>query len=72
MNAIGRACSWLQEQGYVRPARDLALMHEDLVARGMARHFGAPFEVDRAMESVDDVAKVVRRVHELMGEAPAE
>jgi mitochondrial fission protein ELM1 len=72
MNAIGRACSWLQEQGYVRPARDLALMHEDLVARGMARHFGAPFEVGRAMESVDDVAKVVRRVRELMEETPAD
>ena len=67
VNAVGRGCAWLQEQGYVRPARDLDDMHADLVERGMARPFGAPLETGLVMKPVEDVTEIVRRVRLLVG-----
>ncbi len=44
---LARACRRAIELGWVRPARDLADLHRELVRRGLARPFGAPFEAGR-------------------------
>ena len=37
-------CARLIERGFVRPTRDLDLLHQELYRRGVAKPFGAPFE----------------------------
>ena len=69
LNLLGRICAWRENQGYVRPARDLSLMHADLIDRGMARNFGAPLEPGVVMTPVDDVAQIALRVRRLFGSA---
>ena len=39
-------CARAIERGFVRPTRDLGLLHEALYRRGVAKPFGAPFATD--------------------------
>ncbi len=59
-------CSWLIAKGFVRPTRDLDLLHASLVRRGVARYFGGDIGAasSAALCETEDVAK---RVRQLMG-----
>ncbi len=61
---LSHFCSGLLARGVVRPTRDLDLMHESLIERGVARKFGAPLEANTqtALFELDDVAERVRRL----------
>jgi len=61
-------CARLIERGFVRPTRDLALLHQELYRRGVAKPFGAPFATTVGAAS-NDIAVVAARVRALMGVA---
>jgi hypothetical protein len=75
---LERLCGRLIELGFVRPARDLGLLHAELVRRGLARPFGAgadarPAEpLAAAARPLRDMPEVVRRVGALLGMAEPE
>jgi mitochondrial fission protein ELM1 len=58
-------CAWLIARGFVRPTRDLDLLHESLVEEGALRRFGAPYSPsDRP--PLREVEQVAQRVRSLM------
>jgi mitochondrial fission protein ELM1 len=59
-------CARLLERGFVRPARDLALLHEFLIRRGIAQHFGA-CEPPRGGAPLREAEVMARRVRTLLG-----
>jgi len=67
---LERCCGRLIERGWVRPARDLDLLHADLARRGLAQPFGATGAPEPA-EPLRDAEEVVRRVRALLGIAPS-
>ena len=56
----------LIDRGLVRPTRDLSLLHDDLVRRGVARRFGEPYEPGSGAP-LRELEEVVARVRSLMG-----
>jgi mitochondrial fission protein ELM1 len=69
--ALERCCGRLIERGWVRPARDLDLLHADLARRGLALPFGHEASQIR-VEALRDVDEVARRVRALLGLPDAE
>ncbi len=63
---LERWCGRLIERGWVRPARDLDLLHADLARRGLALPFGQEAPQSR-LEPLHDVDEVARRVRALLG-----
>ena len=63
---LERLCGRLIEHGFVRPSRDLELLHQDLIRRGVALRFGAAGVVPSGppLRELDDVAD---RVRSMMG-----
>jgi mitochondrial fission protein ELM1 len=41
---LERLCARLMRGGFVQPRRDLTILHESLIQRGIARRFGEPFQ----------------------------
>jgi hypothetical protein len=68
---LERWCGRLIERGWVRPARDLDLLHAELARRGLALPFGAQAS-QRSAQQLRDVDEVVRRVLALLGLPPAD
>ena len=66
---LERACGRLIERGFVRPSRDLGLLHADLIRRGAARALADALDLDFAQQPVRDLDAVSARVRELMGVA---
>jgi mitochondrial fission protein ELM1 len=62
-------CAWLISRGFVRPTRDLDLLHDSLVEEGVLRRFGSPYSPDDGA-LLCEVEKVAARVRQLMSEAP--
>jgi mitochondrial fission protein ELM1 len=60
---LRRFCARLIGRGLVQPRRNLDLLHEALVARGMAKFFGAPLETGErpALHEADEVAAEIRQ-----------
>jgi len=68
-----RLCAQLVELGWVRPPRDLSLLHASLIRRGVARPFSefrCPVPTGEEKPSRETDA-VVGRVRELLGASPA-
>lgn len=65
---LERFCARLIERGFVRPARDLSLLHEDLVARGVATPFGKPLAPPSG-KPLAEMERVVARVRQMLGVA---
>ena len=64
-------CAWLISRGFVRPTRDLDLLHDSLVEEGVLRRFGSPYSPDDGA-LLCEVEKVAARVRRLMsGEEPS-
>jgi hypothetical protein len=63
---LERWCGRLIERGWVRPARDLDLLHADLARRGLARPFGHETS-DASWQPHRDADELVRRVEALLG-----
>jgi len=63
---IERFCGRLIERGFVRPARDVRLLHDELARRGLAQPFGTPFQGGGSQPLRDDLV-VVGRVRALLG-----
>ncbi|MCH7707969.1 MAG: mitochondrial fission ELM1 family protein, partial [Myxococcales bacterium] len=63
---LQRLCGRLIEHGLVRPSRDLELLHQDLISRGVALHFGTAGVVPSGppLHELEDVAE---RVRSMMG-----
>ncbi|MGE4606797.1 MAG: ELM1/GtrOC1 family putative glycosyltransferase [Myxococcota bacterium] len=59
-------CARLIERGWVRPARDLALLHADLQRRGVAVAFGEP-PVAPAEPPASEAPRAVARVRTILG-----
>jgi len=58
-------CAWLISRGFVRPTRDLDLLHDSLVEEGVLQRFGAPYAPsDRG--PLCEVEQVADRVRGLM------
>jgi hypothetical protein len=68
--ALARLCRRAIEQGWVRPARDLADLHRELARRGLARPFGDALEPGHrawpAETPGEEMARAVARVREIM------
>jgi len=58
-------CRRAIEQGWVRPARDLADLHRELARLGLVRPFGTPFEPGHRAPP-PEMDRVVSRVREVM------
>jgi mitochondrial fission protein ELM1 len=63
---VARWCGRLIERGWVRPARDLDLLHAELARRGLALPFGAATAAGSG-RPLADANEVVRRVRALLG-----
>ncbi len=63
---LERFCGRLIEHGWVRPARDLDLLHEGLARRGLAQTIDAG-RPSRPGQPLRDMDAVVRRVRALLG-----
>lgn len=63
---LERLCARLIDCGCFRPARDLDLLHGELIRRGLAQHLGTPAP-NPAGEPLREMAAVARRVRELLG-----
>ena len=63
---LERWCGRLIERGWVRPARDLDLLHAELARRGLAFPFEAPAS-HASGQPLRDADEVVRRVFALLG-----
>ena len=61
---LERFCARLIERGFVRPSRDLSLLHEDLMRRGLAAPYG---EVPVPTSSPPEIESVAREVRALLG-----
>jgi mitochondrial fission protein ELM1 len=59
-------CAWLIDRGWVRPRRDLDMLHRSLVQGGFARMFGREFE-EGERPVLYEAAAVAARVREMMG-----
>ncbi len=59
-------CARLIGAGIIRPPRHLDQLHQGLIDRGAARHFGASLE-PRAVQPLREVDGVARRVRVLLG-----
>lgn len=59
-------CARLVERGWVRPTRDLALLHDDLMRRGLAVAFGDPPPASISAPGFE-TARVAARVRALLG-----
>ncbi len=66
---IERLCGRLIERGFVRPSRDLAHLHADLIRCGAARELGAAGEpdLDFRPRPLHDLDAVIARDRELLG-----
>jgi mitochondrial fission protein ELM1 len=67
-------CARSIELGFVRPTRDLRDLHESLIQKGVARHFGESFDMQPGMQpdtqprkTSGDQERVVERVCTLLG-----
>ncbi len=58
--------------GPQRLGRDIRIIHEDLVASGLAVWLGDPFPTDRPLPSLDSIERAVTRVRGLFDFAPGE
>ena len=63
---LARICSTWVAYGYVRPARDLDLLRDSLVARGVAHPFGAGWDATTRL-SASEVEAAATRVRAIMG-----
>ena len=59
-------CAWLIDRGWVRPRRDLDMLHRSLVQGGFARMFGRE-SGEGERPALHEAAAVAARVREMMG-----
>jgi mitochondrial fission protein ELM1 len=65
---IEYVCARLIQRGVIRPRRDLNLLHELLVGRGLAHRWGTSLVAERR-PAVNEVEVVAQRVREIVGYA---
>jgi hypothetical protein len=70
--ALGRFCAGLIAGGWITPPRDLALMHREMIAHGLAEAFGADVKDARPLpapgpgDGPDDWQALLDRVRTLV------
>jgi hypothetical protein len=61
-------CARLIQRGFIRPRRDLNLLHDLMIERGVAHRWGTPLTMQRHVP-LHEVEEIAQRVRELLGYA---
>lgn len=63
---LERLCARLMRGGLVQPRRDLTILHESLIQRGIARRFGEPIQ-NGSRPQLHETEAIARKVKETLG-----
>ncbi len=61
-------CARLVQRGFIRPRRDLNLLHEVMIERGLAHRWGEPLTIQKHIP-MNEVEEIAQRVRDLLGYA---
>jgi mitochondrial fission protein ELM1 len=65
---IEYVCARAVQRGFIRPRRDLKLLHEVMIERGLAHRWGEPLTLQRHIP-MNEVEQIAQRVRDLLGYA---
>ncbi|TFG59089.1 MAG: hypothetical protein E4H32_10655 [Nitrospirales bacterium] len=63
---VERFCARLIQSGLVQPRRDLSLLHDSLINKGIARPFGEPIE-NGTRPQLRETERVAKKVKDILG-----
>ena len=63
---VERLCARLLQSGLVQPRRDLSLLHDSLINKGIARPFGEPIE-NGTRSQLRETERVAKKVKDILG-----
>ena len=63
---VERLCARLMRGGLVQPRRDLTILHESLIQRGIARQFGEPLQNGKCPKA-QEPEMIAKKIKDILG-----